>query len=150
MSRRGLALLLLAGCASAPPATVAPPPLTAVEVTGAMLSAAAESPWFEVRYNPCPCDCPPFEVRLGNQWLRAALRPADDEPPTSELVAAAAEDLAAGRVSRYALIGSIDDTVRRCATNALVVRLDATAWSREIPPPLPGPPAPDIDADVSP
>lgn len=140
---RGLclaALAALAACASTPaPVDEAPPPLTPVEQTAALLDAAAESPWFEVRYNPCPCPCPPFEVLLGNQWLRTLIRPSDDEPPTRELIAAATDDLAAGRAPRYAVIGSIDDSVRRCATNALVVRLDATGWSRQIPPPLPEP-----------
>lgn len=123
-------------------------PLTPVEETQALLAAAAPSRWFEVRYNPCDCACPPFEVRLGDRWLRATVRPDADEPPTSLLLQTATDDLAEGRVPRYALIGSIDDGVQRCATNALVVRIDATEWSTEVPPPLPPIEEPPLPGDA--
>lgn len=128
-----LALVSCAGATAVPAETV---PLTPVEETRTLLQAAALSTWVEARYNPCDCPCPPFEVRLGDRWLRALVRPEAD-PPTTLLLAAAAEDLAGGRIPTYAIIGTLDDSVRRCSTNALVVRVDATDWSPQVPPPLP-------------
>ena len=25
---------------------------------------------FEIRHNPAPCDCPPFEILVGDHWIR--------------------------------------------------------------------------------
>ncbi len=32
-----------------------------------------------VRWNPAPCDCPPFEVQVDGEWLRAEVKPTTPE-----------------------------------------------------------------------
>jgi hypothetical protein len=142
LSRRllGALVALIAGCASNGAAVgPAPPPLTPVEELRAVLEAASSSLWYELRYNPVPCDCPPYELRLGDSWVRVALRPPfeEEQGPTAALLARSSADLADERLAHYAVFGGLDDGVQRCETNALVARLDVASWSDQVPPPLP-------------
>ena len=34
--------------------------------------SVAEAPQLSLRYNPAPCDCPAFELRLPKRWIRAS------------------------------------------------------------------------------
>lgn len=77
---------------------------------------AADAPW-ALRYNPVRCACPPWEVRLGDAWVRCAVEPGDDE---------AARVLAAARPgASLQVIGTAHDELVRCpGTQAPVVKLE--------------------------
>ncbi len=76
----------------------------------------ADAPW-ALRYNPVRCTCPPWEVRLGDAWVRCAVEPGDDE---------VARVLAAARPgSSLQVVGTARDELARCpGTQAPVVKLE--------------------------
>ena len=70
----GIALGLLAGCASAPRETRTVHALRQVQD-----ALKAQEEVLEVRHNPSACSCPPFEVRAGDGWVRARILGPEDE-----------------------------------------------------------------------
>lgn len=83
---------------------------------------------FMLRLNPSACECPPFEVKLGETWQRAEVLAADAEEP----VVAALDTLMTARVEGrdrrvFAIEGRIEDTVLRCGRGGLYVSLVPTA-----------------------
>ncbi len=38
-------------------------------------------PYYEARYNPTPCPCPPFELRVDDRWVRVVLVFSDEDSP---------------------------------------------------------------------
>ncbi len=63
-------LLVVAAC-SLPGMACGPGrvPSTEEQAKSALDRHAAEGP-VRIRFNPVPCDCPPFEVLAGSRWLR--------------------------------------------------------------------------------
>ena len=73
------ALLLwlpVAACSGSPAKVEANPVRRQLEDALAALDSNAPLP---LRFNPAPCDCPVFELRLGERWLRADLEAGDGE-----------------------------------------------------------------------
>ncbi len=74
-----LALLsLLLCCARCGSADVVEPNAVRREIQ-ASLAAVDQTKPLELRYNPVSCNCPPFELRLGQHWLRAELAGTESE-----------------------------------------------------------------------
>lgn len=67
---------------------------------------------FRVRWNPAPCDCPPFEVLLGDAWRRVFLEPPGDEGPVGALRAQLLEGEARGTVTQARVTGTLSGGVR--------------------------------------
>jgi len=62
-------MLTTAACASAPPPTVASPPVDEPRQLAPLLPSGAA----ELRYNPARCPCSPWEVKLKSGWERVQL-----------------------------------------------------------------------------
>jgi hypothetical protein len=67
---------------------------------------------FRVRLNPVPCDCPPFEVLLGDAWRRAFLEPPGDDGPVGALQTRLLEAETRGEALQALVAGSLSGGVR--------------------------------------
>ena len=100
-------------------------PLTYPERVAARAQAASELRVFQVRHNPTPCACPPWELLLGGHWQRADLTSngGDEEDPVATMLAQAQDS----PTRRWVVQGELDDDVSQCARGAQVVALRVTA-----------------------
>lgn len=69
---------LLLCCARCSSADVVEPNAVRREIQ-ASISSIDQSKSLDLRYNPVSCNCPPFELRLGQHWLRAELAGTESE-----------------------------------------------------------------------
>lgn len=93
-----------------------------------------------LRWNPAPCDCPPFELQLASGWIRAELRSGDLEkiqqwtaflgtsPPESLPVAVTVQ-------------GQLERGVWRLANGTFAVRVDVAEPLSPTAPPAAAPAA---------
>ena len=73
-------------------------------------------PCLQLRHNPCPCECFPFEVRLGARWVRVHLVDKSDEGDlVTSLQAAASRGPRDAEELAWWLEARVRDSVRRCA-----------------------------------
>ena len=89
-----------------------------------------------LRYNPAPCDCPPFELWTDAGWVRAEL---GGDAERLALWTAHVAHLAGTGPLRAELRGKLDKEPLRTLAGAYGVRIDVKDW---VAPPLPAPPAP--------
>ena len=82
---------------------------------------------FRVRLNPAACDCPPFELRLGEVWYRAFLEPPDDDGPVGALRVRLLEAESAGLVATATVTGTLSGGVRKAPNRMLCPVLQVTA-----------------------
>lgn len=73
-----------------------------------------------VRYNPAACACPPVEVRVGAQWLRAELTGGAADPWLASLVKTSPENLPVP----LQILGRIERDVLRTAQGSYAVRVE--------------------------
>jgi len=132
-----LAVALVAlGCGSAPQPKPPPEPAIAYgELLRERLTAArAEERVYRVRHNPTTCDCPAYELALGDVWYRVSFGNTD---PGSTAMRALAEATRAAtrddRVSVWYLGGTLEAAVMTCARGAAVVILVPNAFWSEPP-----------------
>jgi hypothetical protein len=92
-------------------------------------------PYFEARYNPAPCPCPPFELRLGPRWVRVVLVYSEEEGAlVEELIGDAKRAANKGESHVYFLHGSLEpDRIQRTVTGFPVMEFDFTNFSLERP-----------------
>ncbi|TNF31518.1 MAG: hypothetical protein EP329_12215 [Deltaproteobacteria bacterium] len=91
--------------------------------------AARDQPSYTLRYNPAACDCPPFEIRLGEVWHRVLFAGAGPDDETIQALDAAVQDARARRVNAtWQIQGSLDDALTTCARGLLVVSLSPSAF----------------------
>lgn len=139
--------LALAACSAAPVGEEAAPDVDRVLLDELRLAAdeAAARPYQTIRYNPVPeaCQCPEFEVLVGQTWFRARLEPAlDPAGPVPGLREQAAAEQAAGRTPVWYVVGRLDDEPYVACPNGCYgfeLRVDAV---RATPPPAPEEPPP--------
>jgi len=95
------------------------------ERVAARARAASELRVFQVRHNPTPCACPPWEILLGGHWQRAQLiNDADgDDDPVATMRAQAPDSSA----PHWVVQGELDEDVSQCGRGAQVVLLRVTA-----------------------
>lgn len=117
---KGLGLLaVLAACAA--PQTPLAPLQPERQAWQARLSALDPTAPLVLRYNPADCNCPAFELALGEHWLRAEVAADETLQPWLAWLASAAPETwpipvqATGRVGR---------TLLRTETGAYGVRID--------------------------
>jgi hypothetical protein len=88
-----------------------------------------------LRWNPAPCDCPPFEAQLSGGWIRAELRGGDLEKLqqwTAFLTSLPPESLPVA----VAVRGQLERGVWRLANGTYAARVDmAEPLSPLAPPP---------------
>lgn len=116
------ATLALGACASSPPQK----PRTAayLRIVEQRVEVAREQPSFVLRHNPTACDCPPFEVLLGETWQRVELVGVDEEDATILAIDAAIDTRPEAEVT---IEGRLDGDLQTCGRGALYVSLVPTA-----------------------
>lgn len=127
----GLAALVAWSCSAAPP-TEEPNPLRKALL--AQVAVARQQP-LVLRYNPALCACPPFEAKIGNQWLRAqlvAVDPVAFEPWLLALGQTAVDALPVD----VQVQATLDPKLWRTASGLYAVRVAVAAV---VAPPMPAP-----------
>lgn len=81
---------------------------------------------FRVRLNPAPCDCPPFELRLGEAWYRAFLEPPADDGPVGALRTRLLNAESAGIATTALVEGTLSGGVRQAPNRMLCPVLQVT------------------------
>lgn len=116
-------LLALAGCASTPPRT--PKSAAYLRAVEARIATAGDTTRFVLRHNPTSCDCPPYEVRLGDVWQRTELVGIDEDDATL-----LALEVAIGQApeSEVAVEGRLEGDPATCGLGTLYVSLVPTAF----------------------
>ena len=118
--------LLIVGCSTTKPAVV---PVVAVseepnllELLTGQVESVSESKEVVLRYNPCQCACPPFEVKMGSRWVRGTLDDLD-EPDSSaaSLLARAKLDHTSALFHEYPVTGTVVVSDKRCDTDVVYV-----------------------------
>jgi len=112
----------VAGCASAPQ-SAADLASDRMETLADQFKDVGE---FRVRWNPPPCDCPPYEVLLGDGWHRAFLEPTD-QPPVSTLKTRLLEADSEGLLLQPHVQGTLSGSVRRAPNRMPCLVLKVTA-----------------------
>jgi hypothetical protein len=142
--KRVLALLLTLACACSGEtvARIEPNPVRrGIETHLQTLDTTTLLP---LRFNPAPCNCPAFELHLGEQWVRAELSASDADRWTAWTgwLAATPPELLPVEVQ---LRGRVDRDLQRTAQGAYAVRVEIIEIVGPLPPPSPEvvpPPAP--------
>ncbi|MBM4342291.1 MAG: hypothetical protein FJ100_02815 [Deltaproteobacteria bacterium] len=98
--------------------------------------ALARKQPLQLRFNPALCNCPPFEVRVGERWWRAELSSPDAEALAAwiDYLAAAAGDVLPVAV---AVEGALERDILRTSTGAYALRVDVVRIVEPLPPPPP-------------
>lgn len=104
----------------------------------AMVIAAKEfsdEAYFEARYNPVPCPCPPFELRTGERWIRVVLVYSEEEGGQIQaLIRDAKKATNRGENPTYYLQGSLDpDRIQRTVIGFPVMEFDFVSYSLDPP-----------------
>jgi hypothetical protein len=131
-----LLLALASACSGETVARIEPNPVRRGIETG--LHALDTKAILPLRFNPAPCNCPAFELHLGEQWVRAELSASDTDrwSAWTGWLAATPPELLPVEVQ---LRGRVDRDVQRTAQGAYAVRVEIL----EIVGPLP-PQSPDV------
>lgn len=92
------------------------------QVVAQRVADAQKATSHRVRYNPVPCGCPPFEVKLGGIWQRVAfdVPPDGDEPPTLA-VRKVLTDGVPGAL--YDVDGSLEEALATCGSGVIYVTI---------------------------
>jgi len=66
-------------------------------------------PYLNIRYNPARCGCPPYEVKIGNTWVRVFIDDAShrETAGVAELKAEAEHDSSNNRLRIYRVVGEL-------------------------------------------
>jgi len=108
-------LLFALGCKAA---QVRPDQLAMARLE-AVAKAHAQDTQYVVRWNPAPCECPPFEVLLDNVWYRVFLEPQQPSGPVEKLQAELEEAGAKGDIAATRQVtGHLSKGVRLAKTRA--------------------------------
>ncbi|MSP90961.1 MAG: hypothetical protein EXR79_04025 [Myxococcales bacterium] len=94
-----------------------------------------------LRYNPAPCDCPPFELLTEEGWVRAEL---SGDADRLAVWTAHVAHLAGSGPLRSEVRGKVERELLRTVQGAYAVRIDV---KEPLTPPLPAPPAEAPPAD---
>jgi len=128
----GLVVVTLGACATQEAATRA---RNYADLVVERVKLAQGERRFLLRLNPSACECPPFEVKLGETWQRTEVLAADADEP----VVAALDTLMTARVEGrdrrvFAVDGRLEGNVFRCGRGGLYVSLVPTALVGAAPP----------------
>lgn len=126
------ALAQLAGCSTAPGQVQV---LSVRQQLEQQVDLARKAP-LVLRWNPAPCDCPPFEAQLAGGWIRAELHGGDVERLqqwTAFLAATPPEALPVA----VAVRGQLERGVASLANGNFAVRVDVAEPLQPLPPVAP-------------
>jgi len=115
-----------AGLLACGPATQnkAPPNPVRAGIEQAIKALPASEP-LRLRYNPAACNCPVFELRIGDRWRRASWSNADAEPFAETMKAITASD--PERWPIHLLVqATVDPDIARTAQGDYAVRFEVT------------------------
>jgi hypothetical protein len=124
----------LVACGSAP-ARPAEPQEVRRGIAAGVAAIVADAP-LELRFNPAPCECPLFEIRLGTSWVRAEVNVDDVERGAAWLALLDATPIEHLPVAVRAL-GRVDRDVLRTTQGSYAVRVDLRSAVSPPPPPEP-------------
>ena len=119
--RAAIAALCLCACGSATLAPNEPNPLRRT-LERDLAKIDVKEP-LELRYNPAPCNCPAFEVHIGERWLRAEISRVEGDVVSVWLAWLAQTPIEALPVP-VSLLGKIDRELLRTAQGSYAVRVD--------------------------
>ena len=91
--------------------------------------------FYEARYNPTPCPCPPFELRVDDRWVRVVLVFSDEDSPVVNKLIEDAQKLANdGTAPSFYFVGALEyDRIQQTVTGFPVMEFEFNAYSREKP-----------------
>ncbi len=92
----------------------------------------------DLRWNPAPCACPPFEVRTAEGWLRAELQASETEKIQQWTAFLSATPLEALPVP-VAVQGRLERGIYRLTNGNFACRVEVTEVIGPLPPPPPPP-----------
>ncbi len=139
MRRAWLVGILLTACSGETVARVQPNPVRH-DYEQRLLAVDTKVP-LTLRFNPAPCNCPAFELQLGERWLRAELTASDLDRLNAWMTWLAATPPEALPVA-VTIMGRIDRELQRTAQGAYAVRIDVAEILTPEPPVNPEEPAP--------
>ena len=121
--RRGVVVIvwiLGVSCGSSHSAVKPPSPPNIFEELDQAATAQSETGQVVLRYNPCICGCPAFELQIGKRWVRAGLEGEDDpESPAAKFAVQARTDHQNGVLSHYRVRGEVNPTPQPCDKGAI-------------------------------
>ena len=119
----------LAACASTPAAQGAPRTAAYLRAVSARVEVARDEQRFVLRHNPAPCDCPAFEVRLGDVWQRVELVGDADDPT----ILAVDNQIQLRPESELTVVGKLEPELATCGRGTLSVSLVPTGFDASLP-----------------
>jgi hypothetical protein len=125
---------VLVACGSAP-TRPAEPQQVRQGIASDVAALSTDAP-LELRFNPAPCECPLFEVRLGTTWVRAEVSVDDVDRGAAWLAFLNAMPVEHLPVAVRAL-GRVDRDVVRTTQGSYAVRVDLRTLVSPLPPPEP-------------
>ena len=119
-------LSLAAACA--PPGEGVRGDRLAVDRGEALARLHSDDPTFTLRLNPAPCDCPPFEILLGDAWHRTFLEPIDPTGPVPPLQASLEHANERGDIPGTATVsGKLSGGLKRAPNGLFCLQLKVLA-----------------------
>jgi hypothetical protein len=117
----GIVLLSLSlSCGSNKSVVETQTPLSIQEELETAAAVLSEEGTLVLRYNPCICACPAFELQIDQRWVRAGLE-GEDEPdsPAAKLVIQARTDHLNGDLAHYQVRGDVKSKLQPCDKGAI-------------------------------
>lgn|GEM_PF-3173812 len=115
-----IVLVLSLGCGSNKAVVEMQTTRTIQEELETAADALSEAGTLVLRYNPCICACPAFELQIGQRWVRAGLE-GEDEPdsPAAKLAIQARTDHLNGNLEHYRVRGDVNSKLQPCDKGAI-------------------------------
>ena len=116
----GIALILSLSCA--PYKVVVKPQVgpSVLEELAVAASALSEMRTLVLRYNPCICACPAFELQIDQRWVRAGLEGEEDpDSAAAKLAVRARTDHQNGNLAHYRVSGEVNSKPQPCDKGAI-------------------------------
>jgi len=115
-----ITLVLSLSCGSNKAVVVSETLPTVFEELEEAASTLSEAGTLVLRYNPCICGCPPFELKIGPRWVRAGLDSVDDpDTPAAKLAVQARTDHQNGNLAHYRVQGEVNSKPQPCDKGAV-------------------------------
>jgi len=116
----------MTSCSTTPvvvkPVVVASEEPNLVEILTSQVESVSESNTVVLRYNPCQCACPPFEVKMGPRWVRGTLDELDEsDSSAASLLSRAKLDHTSALLNEYSVTGTVSVSEKRCDTDVVYV-----------------------------
>ncbi len=92
-----------------------------LRLTRQAVQAAFESPGVEIRYNPVECECPPFEAKIGERWIRVKILVGPNpNVPVEKFVEQNDQELRRGFTGSYMVPMELENRSERTCPNGTI------------------------------